>query len=78
MTVRKTFDKALYDVADKAAKDAMVAWLKQNDHHNIDTNETTYFDIVSSVSPDLPRHLYEVEVKYSWRVLCVFHDSRFR
>ena len=24
---RKQFDKALYDVADKAAKDAMVSWL---------------------------------------------------
>jgi hypothetical protein len=65
--VKKKFDKALYDVADKAAKDAMVTWLKQNDHNNIDTNETTYFDIVSTVSPDLPRHLYEVEVKYSWK-----------
>ena len=43
MTVRKTFDRALYDVADKAAKDAMVTWLKSNDHTSIDTNETTYF-----------------------------------
>ena len=67
MTVKKQFDKALYDVADKAAKDAMVTWLKENDHTNINTNETTYFDIVSTVAPDLPRHLYEVEVKYSWR-----------
>ena len=45
MTVKKKFYKALYDMADKAAKDAMVAWLK-NDHSNINTNETTYFDIV--------------------------------
>ena len=64
--VRKKFDRTLYDIADKAAKEAMVSWLKEHDHTNIDTNETTYFDIVSTVGPELPRHLYEVEVKYSW------------
>ena len=65
--VRKKFDRTLYEIADKAAKKAMVSWLKEHDHTNIDTNETTYFDIVSTVGPDLPRHLYEVEVKYSWK-----------
>jgi len=67
MTVKKKFDKSLYDIADKAAKEAMVTWLKEHDHTNIDTNETTYFDIVSIVDEGLPRHLYEVEVKYSWK-----------
>ena len=67
MTVKKKFDKALYDMADKAAKDAMVAWLK-NDHSNINTNETTYFDIVCTSGPEgHPRLLWEVEVKYSWK-----------
>ena len=66
--VRKKFDRTLYEIADKAAKKAMVSWLENKDHTNIDTNETTYFDIVSTVGPDLPwRHLYEVEVKYSWK-----------
>ena len=65
--VRKKFDKTLYDIADKAAKEAMISWLKENDHGNFDTSETTYFDIVSTVDQGLPRHLYEVEVKYSWK-----------
>ena len=65
--VRKKFDRNLYERADREAKEAMVCWLKEHDHINIDTNETTYFDIVSTVGPELPRHLYEVEVKYSWK-----------
>ena len=65
--VRKKFDRNLYEKADREAKEAMVSWLKEHDHTNIDTNETTYFDIVSTVGPELPRHLYEVEVKYSWK-----------
>ena len=36
-------------------------------YNSIDTNETTYFDIISTVGPGLPRHLYEVEMKYSWK-----------
>jgi hypothetical protein len=67
MTIKKKFDKSLYDIADKAAKEAMVGWLKEHDHSNISTNETTYFDIVCTVDGDLPRLLYEVEIKYSWR-----------
>jgi len=65
--VRKKFDKTLYDIADKAAKEAMIGWLKDRDHTDISSNETTYFDIISTVGPDLPRHLYEVEVKYAWK-----------
>ena len=47
--VRKKFDRNLYEKADREAKEAMVSWLKEHDHTNIDTNETTYFDIVSTV-----------------------------
>ena len=68
--MRKPFNKALYDVADTKAKKQMVSWLKDHDHSNIttiDTNETFYFDIVCMVDGDLPRLLYEVEIKYSWK-----------
>ena len=65
--MRKPFDKALYDVADTKAKKHMVGWLQDHDHSNISTNETTYFDIVCTVDKNLPRLLYEVEIKYSWR-----------
>ena len=30
MTVKKKFDKALYDVADKKAKEVMLNWLEKN------------------------------------------------
>ena len=66
MTVRKPFDKALYDVADTKAKKHMVGWLKEQGYTNIATNETYYFDIICTVE-DLPRLLYEVEIKYSWK-----------
>ena len=69
MTVRKRFDKALYEEADRKAKKHMVEWLMSRDHAPVDlnTNETTYFDIISTVDKDLPRHLYEVEMKYAWK-----------
>jgi len=75
MTVRKPFDKALYDVADTKAKKHMVDWLNfHNDYcflddriYNISTNETYYFDIVCTVDDANPRLLYEVEIKYSWK-----------
>ena len=66
MTVRKPFDKALYDVADTKAKKHMVGWLKEQGYTNIATNETYYFDIICTVD-DLPRLLYEVEIKYTWK-----------
>jgi len=66
VTVRKPFDKALYDVADTKAKKHMVGWLKEQGYTNIATNETYYFDIICTVD-DLPRLLYEVEIKYSWK-----------
>ena len=53
MTVRKPFDKALYDVADTKAKKHMVGWLKEQGYTNIATNETYYFDIICTVD-DLP------------------------
>ena len=65
--MRKPFDKALYDIADTKAKKQMVGWLRDHDHSNISTDETYYFDIVCTVEGDLPRILYEVEIKYSWR-----------
>ena len=67
MKVRKPFNKTLYDIADTKAKKHMVGWLKEHDHSNISTNETYYFDIVCTVDGDLPRLLYEVEIKNSWR-----------
>ena len=67
MKVRKPFDRALYNEADTKAKQCMVGWLRDHDHANISTNETTYFDIVCTVDGDLPRVLFEVEIKYSWR-----------
>ena len=66
MTVRKPFDKALFDLADTKAKKHMVGWLKEQGYTNIATNETYYFDIICTVD-DLPRLLYEVEIKYSWK-----------
>ena len=65
--IKKSFDKALYDVADAKAKECMIGWLKEKDHAHIKSNETTFFDIISFVDHGLPRHLYEVEIKYSWR-----------
>jgi len=68
MTVKKKFDKALYDVADKKAKEVMLNWLEKNTNStDITMKENTYFDITCSISPDLPRHFYEVEIKYSWK-----------
>lgn len=68
MTVKKKFDKALYDVADKKAKEVMINWLKSNTKSTeITMKEDTYFDITCSISPELPRQLYEVEIKYSWK-----------
>ena len=67
-TVKKKFDKALYDVADKKAKEVMMGWLEKNTNStDITMKENTYFDITCSISPDLPRHFYEVEIKYSWK-----------
>jgi hypothetical protein len=65
--IKKSFDKALYDVADSKAKECMIGWLREKDHANISSDETTFFDIISFVDHGLPRHLYEVEIKYSWR-----------
>ena len=68
MTVKKKFDKALYDVADKKAKEVMIKWLEKNTNStDINMKEDTYFDITCSISPDLPRQFYEVEIKYSWK-----------
>jgi aminopeptidase N len=68
MTVKKKFDKALYDVADKKAKEVMINWLKNNTKSTeITMKVDTYFDITCSISPELPRQLYEVEIKYSWK-----------
>jgi len=64
--MRKPFDKTLYDIADTKAKKHMVGWLKEQGYTNIATNETYYFDIICTVD-DLPRLLYEVEIKYSWK-----------
>ena len=53
-TVKKKFDKTLYDVADKKAKEVMMGWLEKNTNStDITMKENTYFDITCSISPDL-------------------------
>ena len=39
MGKRKPFDKALYDVADKAAKEATLKYIKDMNYTTIDTSE---------------------------------------
>ncbi len=66
MGKRKPFDKALYDVADKAAKEATLKYIKDMNYTTIDTSERKDFDIICKATKDV-HHLYEVEVKYSWK-----------
>tara|TARA_R100001369_G_scaffold73196_1_gene101731 strand:+ start:1544 stop:2011 length:468 start_codon:yes stop_codon:yes gene_type:complete len=71
MNTTKRFDKALYNVADTTAKEAMIKWLRKNDYINIDDKETMSFDIVSNRLQDTDENLinyfFEVEIKYSWK-----------
>ena len=46
MNTTKRFDRELYNQADAAAKNAIVAWLETNNFVNIETKETMSFDLV--------------------------------
>ena len=64
--VRKQFDRNLYVVADRDAKAATLDWLKSLDFSTVDTTERKDFDIICK-SKEEKLHLYEVEIKYSWK-----------
>ena len=66
MTIRKRFDPVLYQVADRDAKAATLGWLKALKFTTVDTTERKDFDIICKAATDI-HHLYEVEVKYSWK-----------
>tara|TARA_R100001132_G_C3228811_1_gene64324 strand:- start:11 stop:469 length:459 start_codon:yes stop_codon:yes gene_type:complete len=66
MTIRKRFDPVLYQVADRDAKAATLGWLKALKFTTVDTTERKDFDIICK-SVEEKRHLYEVEIKYSWK-----------
>lgn len=64
MTVRKRFDRALYEAYDQKAKDALVRLLVDKDHLIVNTDENYYADVVSE------KHgltfYNEAEVKIAW------------
>ena len=64
MTVRKRFDRALYEAYDQKAKDALVGILVKKDHVIVNTDENYYADVVSE------KHgltfYNEAEVKIAW------------
>ena len=58
-TVKKKFDKALYDVADKKAKEVMIKWLEKNTNStDINMKEDTYFE------GDWPRSWKDIRIQY--------------
>lgn len=63
---RKIFDRSMYEASDKAAKEAALRFIKPMNYPQITTEETKDFDIVCSID-NKPHHLFEVEVKYSWK-----------
>ena len=71
MNTTKRFDRALYNQADTAAKDAIIEWLRKKDYININDKETMSFDIVCNRVQDTDdepiKYFFEVEIKYSWK-----------
>ena len=63
---RKQFDRALYEVADRDAKQATLKYIKDMNYTTIDTTERKDFDIICKATENI-HHLYGVEVKYSWK-----------
>ena len=63
---RKQFDKTLYEVADRDAKAATLKYIKDINYTTVDTTERKDFDIICKATEDI-HHLYEVEIKYSWK-----------
>jgi hypothetical protein len=63
---RKIFDRGLYQVADRDAKQATLKYIKDMNYTTIDTSERKDFDIICKVVTEI-HHLYEVEIKYSWK-----------
>ena len=66
MGPRKKFDRALYEVADRDAKAATLEYIKDMNYTTVDTTERKDFDIICKATENI-HHLYEVEVKYSWK-----------
>jgi hypothetical protein len=64
MAIRKKFNRALYEVYDSQAKDALVSYLEKKDHVVVNSEENYSVDIVSQ------KHGYtyfnEAEVKVAW------------
>ena len=63
---RKVFDRGLYQVADRDAKQATLKYIKDINYTTIDTSERKDFDIICKAITEI-HHLYEVEIKYSWK-----------
>ena len=63
---RKVFDRGLYQVADRDAKQATLKYIKDMNYTTIDTSERKDFDIICKAVTEI-HHLYEVEIKYSWK-----------
>lgn len=63
-TVRKSFNRALYEAYDKPARDAVVAYLIKRGHTIINNSEDYYVDIVSQ--KEGYTYFNEVEVKVAW------------
>lgn len=63
---RKVFDRGLYQVADRDAKQATLKYIKDMNYTTIDTSERKDFDIICKAITEI-HHLYEVEIKYSWK-----------
>ena len=61
-TIRKPFSRALYDKADKKAKDIMRTYLEDQEHKLKKDIEQYYCDIEGEDG-----HGWEVEIKYSWK-----------
>ena len=64
MSVRKPFEKHLYDKYDNKAKDALVKLLEERGHKIISVSENYYADVVS----EYKGHTFhsEAEVKTAW------------
>jgi len=65
MSVRKKFDKQMYDMVDGPAKNALVKILESQGHTIVDTSETYYADVVSEKGG--VTYYNEAEVKLGWK-----------
>jgi len=66
--MKKPFDKNLYDVADTTAKNCMIKWLEHTQPKcSVNSEETTYFDLIVKTDDGGDSQFYEVEIKYAWK-----------